>query len=51
MTVAGLVGPEGSVYATDQSPEMLRVARDRVHELGLNNVELVEADTEDHGAS
>ncbi len=29
VTVAGLVGPEGSVYATDQSPEMLRVARVR----------------------
>ena len=46
VTVAGLVGPEGSVYATDQSPEMLRVARERVHELGLHNIGLVEADTE-----
>ena len=46
ITAAGLVGPEGSVYATDQSPAMLRVARERVSELGLTKIELVEADAE-----
>ena len=46
VTVAGRIGPEGSVYATDQSPSMLRVARERVSELGLHNIELVEADAE-----
>ena len=46
VTVAGLIGSQGSVYATDQSPAMLRVARERVSELGLNNIEFVEADTE-----
>ena len=46
VTVAGLVGPQGSVYATDQSPAMLRIARERVSELRLDNIEFVEADTE-----
>ena len=46
VTVAGLVGSRGSVYATDHSPAMLRIARERVSELGLNNIEFAEADTE-----
>ena len=45
-TVAKLVGPGGSVVATDQAPAMLAVARTRMADLGLSNVELVEADTE-----
>ena len=46
VTAARLVGPDGSVYATDQSPAMLRVARERVSELGLTKIEFVEADAE-----
>ena len=46
VTVAGLVGSRGSVYATDQSPAMLRIAQERVSELGLKNIDFVEADTE-----
>lgn len=45
VTVAGIVGPQGSVYATDQSPAMLRLAQERVAEQGLN-IEFVEGDTE-----
>ena len=46
VTATVLVGSEGSVYATDQSPAMLRVASERVSELRLNNIELAEADAE-----
>ena len=46
VTVAGLIGSQGSVYATDQSAAMLRIALERVSELGLDNIEFVEADTE-----
>ena len=45
-TVARLVGSGGSVVATDQSSGMLAVARERIVELGLGNVELVEVDAE-----
>lgn len=44
LTIARIVGPEGSVVATDISPDMLDIARDRVKEAGLRNVELLEAD-------
>ena len=45
-TVARLVGTGGSVVATDQSPGMLAVAQERVAELGLENIEWVEVDSE-----
>ncbi len=41
-----MVGSAGSVVATDQSPGMLAIARERIDELGLRNVELLEMDTE-----
>ncbi|MCH8911649.1 MAG: class I SAM-dependent methyltransferase [Chloroflexi bacterium] len=46
VTLAGLVGPEGSIVATDQSAGMLAVAGERIKEEGLSNIELVEVDTE-----
>ena len=46
VTLARIVGPEGSIVATDQSASMLAVAGERIKEEGLGNIELVEADTE-----
>ncbi|MCH7972106.1 MAG: class I SAM-dependent methyltransferase [Chloroflexi bacterium] len=46
VTLAGLVGPEGSIVATDQSARMLAVAGGRIKKEGLSNIELVEVDTE-----
>ncbi len=46
VTLARLVGPEGSIVATDQSAGMLAVAGERIKKEGLSNIELVEADTE-----
>ncbi|MCZ6539539.1 MAG: class I SAM-dependent methyltransferase [Chloroflexi bacterium] len=46
VTVARMVGPEGSVVATDQSARMLVVAAERIKNEGLSNIELVEVDTE-----
>ena len=46
VTIARLVGSGGSVVATDQSPGMLAIARERIDELGLRNVELLVMDTE-----
>ena len=46
VTLAGLVGPEGSIVATDQSAGMLAVAGERIKKEGLSNIELVEVDTE-----
>lgn len=40
------VGPEGSIVAVEQSPEMLQQARERVHESGWDNVQLIEASME-----
>jgi demethylmenaquinone methyltransferase/2-methoxy-6-polyprenyl-1,4-benzoquinol methylase len=37
------VGPAGSVVGVDLSPDMLDVARERVHASGWHNVELIEA--------
>ena len=46
VTLARLVGPDGSVVATDQSAGMLAVAGERIKSEGLSNIELVEVDTE-----
>jgi enediyne biosynthesis protein CalE5 len=46
LTAALRVGSEGQVVATDISPEMLAIARERAAEQGLRNVEFVEADAE-----
>ncbi len=46
VTLARLVGPQGSVLATDQSTTMLTVAQERIADEELNNIELLEADTE-----
>jgi len=46
MTAARLVGANGSVVAIDQAPQMLAVARQRMQEAGIGNVEFVEGDAE-----
>ena len=46
VTAARAVGPSGSVVATDQAPEMLAIARERVTGLGLRNIEFHEMDAE-----
>ena len=46
LTAARRVGPTGSVVATDQAPQMLRIARERADDLGLRNVEFHEMDAE-----
>jgi ubiquinone/menaquinone biosynthesis C-methylase UbiE len=46
LTAASRVGPAGRVVATDLSPGMLAVARQRAAERGLDNVEFLEADGE-----
>lgn len=46
VTLAGLVGPDGSIVATDQSAGMLALADERIKKEGLSNIELVEVDTE-----
>lgn len=46
VTAAQRVGVEGHVVATDQSPGMLAVARERIAEQGIVNIQLVEVDTE-----
>ena len=45
-TAARAVGQAGQVVATDQSPQMLEIARRRAKDLGLANVELREMDAE-----
>jgi SAM-dependent methyltransferase len=47
LTAARRVGPTGRVVATDLSPGMLAVARERVQRAGLVGVELLVADAED----
>ena len=47
IAVAKFVGPEGSVVATDSSPEMLAVARERAAAAGLTNIEFIESDAAD----
>ena len=44
LTAARMVGPEGTVVATDLSPEMLAYGRERAAAAGLDNIEFVEAD-------
>ena len=46
LTAARRVGPTGSVVATDQAPQMLKIARERSDDLGLRNVEFHEMDAE-----
>jgi enediyne biosynthesis protein CalE5 len=44
LTAAGVVGPEGSVVATDISPGMLAFGRERAADRGFDNVEFIESD-------
>jgi ubiquinone/menaquinone biosynthesis C-methylase UbiE len=44
LLAASRVGPAGRVVATDLSPQMLEIARERATALGLANVEFMEAD-------
>ena len=46
LTVAQKVGSGGRVTATDQSPHMLAIAKERAQKLGLSNVEFMESDSE-----
>jgi len=46
LTAARKVGVEGVVIASDQSPAMLDLARERAAALGLHNVKFVETDAE-----
>ena len=46
LTAARRVGATGSVTGTDQSQQMLAIARDRASALGLTNVEFREMDAE-----
>jgi ubiquinone/menaquinone biosynthesis C-methylase UbiE len=41
MKIAGLVGPEGKVYANELQPEMLQLLRERLREKKVRNVEVV----------
>ena len=47
LTAARRVGPGGLVVATDQSPAMLELARERAAALGLHNVKFVETGAEE----
>jgi SAM-dependent methyltransferase len=44
LTAARRVGAEGSVVATDISPEMIAFGRERAADAGLDNVEFIESD-------
>jgi SAM-dependent methyltransferase len=44
LLAARLVGPEGHVLGVERSPDMLAAAQERIDELGVRNVELVEGD-------
>src|SRR5690348_10141473 len=44
LTAARKVGPDGSVVATDISPEMLAHARERAAAAGASNIEFVECE-------
>ena len=39
--LARLVGPEGTVLATDLQPEMLRMLRDRARAAHVTNIKLI----------
>lgn len=47
VTAAHLVGPSGGVIGIDTSPQMLDIARMRVNELGLHNIDFREMDAEE----
>jgi len=47
VTAARKVGPSGLVVATDQSPAMLDLARERAAALGLRNMKFVETSAEE----
>src|SRR5262245_55648397 len=44
MTAARAAGPDGTVVATDISPEMLAYGRERAAEQGVENIEFMNAD-------
>ncbi len=44
--IAQRLGPEGRLLCTDQSPEMVEVARRRASELGLTNVDFAVTDAQ-----
>jgi SAM-dependent methyltransferase len=46
MTAARHVGASGAVVAIDQAPQMLAVARERMHDAGLHHVQFIESDAE-----
>jgi ubiquinone/menaquinone biosynthesis C-methylase UbiE len=46
LSAAGRVGAAGRVVATDVSPQMLDIARERAAALGLTNVEFIASDVE-----
>jgi ubiquinone/menaquinone biosynthesis C-methylase UbiE len=46
LLAAARVAPDGSLLSTDQSPEMIAIARRRAQELGLGNVEFAEVDAQ-----
>lgn len=47
VTAARMVGPSGRVIAIDIAPRMLEIARMRVDELGLHNIDFREMDAEE----
>jgi SAM-dependent methyltransferase len=47
LSVASLIGPEGTVVGVDKDPLALEHARERVSALGLTNVRFVEGDLRD----
>jgi len=44
--IAQLVGPSGYVVATDPAPRMIELARERMAELGVRNIEFIQTDAE-----
>ena len=46
VSAARLVGPSGWVVATDYSPQMLSIARERASTRGLKNMEFLDSDAE-----
>jgi SAM-dependent methyltransferase len=44
LLAARIVGPEGHVVGLDRSPALLAAARQRIRDLGVGNVDLVEGD-------
>jgi ubiquinone/menaquinone biosynthesis C-methylase UbiE len=46
LTIAGIVGPEGSVMCTDAVPEMVQTARSQAEQRGVTNVQFRECRAE-----